>query len=87
MLPDGVQTAPAGHCVHNGYRREEDLTMGDPEPRAGDSDNAVNGQSEGLDAAREAALIQDVIRAQERHREGGIEPELDNAEAEPDAGT
>ncbi len=59
--------------------------MADPEPRAGTSDNALNGQqSEVLDAAHEAALIKDVIRAQERHREGGVEPELDDdAETEP----
>ncbi len=59
--------------------------MGDPAPRAGDSDTAVNGQPDSLDAAREAALLQDVIRAQERHREGGVDPELasDDAEADP----
>ena len=61
--------------------------MGDPEPRAANPDSAVNGQSDALDTAHEAALIQDVIRAQERHREGGIEPELDSPDAEPDAGT
>jgi hypothetical protein len=58
--------------------------MGDPQPRTGDSDKASNGQSGALDAAREAALIQEVIRAQERHREGGVEPELRGADADPE---
>jgi hypothetical protein len=61
--------------------------MGDPQPRTGDSGSAANGQSGTLDAASEAALIQEVIRAQERHREGGVEPEFGRAEAdtEPEA--
>jgi hypothetical protein len=58
--------------------------MGDPQPRTGDSGNATNGQSGTLDAAREAALIQEVIRAQERHREGGAEPELGRPDADPE---
>lgn len=61
--------------------------MGDPQPSTGDSVNAVNGQSGTSDAAREAALIQEVIRAQERHREGGVEPELRGADADPDPET
>jgi hypothetical protein len=58
--------------------------MGDPQPKPGDSDEALNGQSGTLDAAREAALIQEVIRAQERHREGGVEPELRPTDADPE---
>lgn len=58
--------------------------MGDPEPRTGDSDNAVSGQSGTLDAAREAALIQEVIRAQERHREGGVDSGLGSQDANPE---
>jgi len=41
-----------------------------------------------LDSAREAALIRKVLRVQEQHREGGVEPELDiedEEEPEPDA--
>jgi hypothetical protein len=58
--------------------------MGDPQPRTSDPDKAVNGQAGTLDPAREAALIQEVIRAQERHREGGVEPELRRADADPE---
>jgi len=51
--------------------------------------SAESEQSDALDAAREAELIQGVIRAQERHREGGvgIEPSLEvqDDEADPDA--
>jgi hypothetical protein len=42
------------------------------------------------DDAREAALMRAVMRAQEKHREGGVDPELDDdddntaAGAEPD---
>ena len=61
--------------------------MGDPQPSTDDSVEAANGQSGTLDTAREAALIQEVIRAQERHREGGVEPELRRAEADPDPET
>jgi hypothetical protein len=35
------------------------------------------------DAAREAALIRKVLRAQEQHREGGIDPELAVDDEEP----
>jgi hypothetical protein len=37
-----------------------------------------------LDHAREAALMREVIRAQQRHREGGVDPELDDADADPE---
>jgi len=39
------------------------------------------------EGAREAALIRKVMRVQEKHREGGIEPDLDvdDQEPEPDA--
>jgi hypothetical protein len=58
--------------------------------RASASDNPkdeASGESDVLDDARAAELMREVIRVQERHREGGIEPELDNVDAddEPDA--
>jgi len=51
---------------------------------AGSSKDELNGQPDALDAAREAALIEDVIRVQERHREGGIEPELEHVDTDPE---
>ncbi len=35
------------------------------------------------DDAREAAMMRAVMRAQEKHREGGIDPELDEPDADP----
>jgi hypothetical protein len=37
-----------------------------------------------LDQAREAALMLEVIRAQQRHREDGVDPEPDDADADPE---
>lgn len=51
------------------------------------SEDDASGESDVLDDARAADLMREVIRMQERHREGGIEPELDNVDGddEPDA--
>ena len=51
------------------------------------SEDEERGESDVLDEARAADLMREVIRMQERHREGGIEPELDNVDGdhEPDA--
>lgn len=38
------------------------------------------------DSAREAAMMRAVMRAQEEHREGGVDPELDDAEASAEPG-
>jgi hypothetical protein len=40
--------------------------------------------SETLDAEREAALTQELLRAQERHREGGPDSQPRLAEASPE---
>jgi hypothetical protein len=36
-----------------------------------------------LDEAGEAAMMREIVRRQERHREGGVEPELDETGEEP----
>jgi hypothetical protein len=36
---------------------------------------------------REAAMMRKVMRIQERHREGGVDPDLDDADADPGPGT
>ena len=41
------------------------------------TDNADN--ADNADDAAEAELIRKVLRTQERHREGGVDPELDEA--------
>jgi hypothetical protein len=64
---------------------EEDLTMSDRASTPGSSSNDPSGKSDRLDDAREAALMREIIRAQERHREGGVEPELDDVDADPES--
>jgi hypothetical protein len=56
---------------------EENLAMGEPEQPPGSS---------GEDEAREAALMQEILRRQEQHREGGVEPELDDTNEDPRPG-
>ncbi len=56
--------------------------MNDPE-RPQDSSGAERGDDEDS-SADEAALIRNVLRMQERHREGGIDPELDVDDQRPE---
>jgi hypothetical protein len=44
------------------------------------------GEPEPADDAREAAMMRNVLREQERHREGGVEPGLDDADTDTEAG-
>jgi hypothetical protein len=61
--------------------------MNEPEPSPARPDAQLSGEPDPQEAAREAAMMRNVIREQERHREGGIEPELadDDAAADPGA--
>jgi hypothetical protein len=61
--------------------------MSDQTPAPDSSSDELNSESDGLDEAREAAMMRAVMRAQEEHREGGIDRELDDADvdSEPDA--
>jgi hypothetical protein len=61
--------------------------MSDQAPTPDSSDAEPSGEPDVLDHAHEADLMRKVIRMQERHREGGIEPELDDVyeDHEPDA--
>ena len=63
------------------------MTMSDrASTPAGSGDE--QGEEPGLaEDAREAAMMRNVLREQERHREGGVEPELEDADTEPEAGT
>ncbi len=36
---------------------------------------------------REAAMMRKVMRMQERHREGGVDPDLDDADADAGSGS
>jgi hypothetical protein len=59
--------------------------MTDPISTPDSSGSDVSGKSDTLDDAREAALMREIIRAQERHREGGVEPELDDVAGDPES--
>jgi hypothetical protein len=51
--------------------------MSDHEPTPGNSGDEPGNDAGLPDDAREAALIRKVLRVQEQHREGGIDPELE----------
>jgi len=59
--------------------------MSDHTPAPGNSGDEQASEPEVLDEAHEAAMMRAVMRTQEKHREGGIDPELDEAESGPDA--
>jgi hypothetical protein len=61
--------------------------MSEREPSPASPDQALTEEPDPQQAAREAAMIRKAIRDQERHREGGIEPELadDDASTDPRA--
>jgi len=57
----------------------KDVTMSDQTPAPGGSGDERTSEPEVMDEAREAAMMRAVMRAQEEHREGGVDPELDEA--------
>ena len=57
--------------------------MSDRAPEPGGPGDGPAGEPEQSADAREAAMMRDVMRAQEEHREGGVEPGLDRQDAEP----
>jgi hypothetical protein len=64
---------------------EENQAMGEPEQVSGNSGEKP-GHDPGVDEARDAALMREILRTQEQHREGGIEPELDETNKDPRPG-
>jgi hypothetical protein len=62
---------------------EEDLNMSDHTSAQGNSGDQLGSEPDVADDAREAAMMRAVMRAQEKHREGGIDPELDEPDADP----
>ena len=50
--------------------------MNEREPAPGSSSGEPSTDSDVVDEAREAELMREVMRKQERHREGGIDPWL-----------
>jgi hypothetical protein len=80
-------TMVASWCCARNPSLEEDRTMSEQASTPDNSEDEASGESDVLDDARTAELMREVVRMQERHREGGIEPELDNVDGdhEPDA--
>ncbi len=60
--------------------------MSEREPAPGSSGDEPGNDSDVQDDAREAALMREVLRAQERHREGGVDPELEVTDQDPGTG-
>jgi hypothetical protein len=63
---------------------EEELAVSEREqaPDSG-ADEKLGDDPEVLDEAGEAAMMREILRRQERHREGGVEPELREIGEEP----
>jgi hypothetical protein len=62
---------------------EEDLAMTERTPAAGDAEGQPGGEPDLADTD-EFAKMRAVMRAQEKHREGGVDPELEDVDPGPD---
>ena len=60
--------------------------MSDHTPAPGDADHQ-RGSEPDMSHTAEFAKIRAVMRASEKHREGGVDPELEDADADPDSDT
>jgi hypothetical protein len=63
---------------------EEDLAMTDHTPVPEDADDQRGSEPDVADDDEIAAKMRAVMRAQERHREGGVDPDLEVADADPE---
>ena len=61
---------------------EEDLAMSDRIPAPGDAGDQ-RGSEPDLSATDEFAKMRAVMRASEKHREGGVDPDLEVPDADP----
>jgi hypothetical protein len=52
----------------------------------GGSGDAADSGPEVTAEEREAAMMREVMRRQERHREGGVDPDLEDTDADPGSG-
>jgi hypothetical protein len=60
--------------------------MSDQASTPGGAGGAADSTPEAATEDREAAMMRAVMRMQERHREGGFDPDLDDADADADPG-
>jgi hypothetical protein len=61
---------------------EEDLAMSDRMPEPGNAGDQRGSEPDMSDTA-EFAKMRAVMRASEKHREGGVDPELEDPDADP----
>jgi hypothetical protein len=64
---------------------EEDLAMSDRTPAPGEADDQLGSEPEVVADSDEFAKMRAVMRAQEKHREGGVDPDLQAADADSDS--
>jgi hypothetical protein len=69
-------------CWHGTHLLEEDLAMTDRTPEPGNA-----GSEPDLSHTAEFAKLRAVMRASEKHREGGVDPELEDADVDPASDT
>jgi hypothetical protein len=60
--------------------------MSDHTPAPGNPGDTPDSEPDVLDEAQEAAMMRAVMRTQEKHREGGIDRELDDADGDSEPG-
>ena len=60
--------------------------MSDQASTPGGAGGAADSTPEAAAEDREAAMMREVMRRQERHREGGVDPDLDDADTDADPG-
>lgn len=58
--------------------------MSDHTPEPGDADDQRGNEPEVADDDQIVAKMRAVMRASENHREGGVDPELEVADTDPD---
>jgi len=58
--------------------------MTDPRPAPGDAGDQRGSEPDVAETDEIAAKMEAVMRAQEKHREGGVDPELEDPDADPD---
>jgi hypothetical protein len=56
--------------------------MSERAPTPGGPGDEPNDEPGAMDDAREAALMREVLRGQEQHREGGVEPGLEDPDTQ-----
>jgi hypothetical protein len=60
--------------------------MSDHTSAPGNTGGEPTNEPEALDEDREAAMMRTVMRRQEEHREGGVDPELNDSDADSEPG-